>query len=203
MPAVWGEAIDVPDSTAKLFPVPLPAEKMLTPGAVTSGLSQLSPVRAPPDVNDAGARKPGLAMSWPVNVAVPPSAALHLAPSVDVTPRNGIVTVNCWPVSGLLVIGPSNGGNVAALLTMTTAAAPASCPKIARATRAQVPRAVTTILPVTPALLYSLGSHPNEIEPFGLRNTFTGSAVPSVNAPPFALMAVELVPVDSATVAPG
>ena len=62
MPAVCGEAIDVPEITAKPFPVPTPAEKMLTPGAVTSGLSQLSPVRGPPEVKLAGARKPGLAM---------------------------------------------------------------------------------------------------------------------------------------------
>src|SRR6201999_3217347 len=36
-----------------------------------------------------------------------------------------------------------------------------------------------------------------------LRSTFTGSVVPSANAMPFALIAVELVPVDNATVAPG
>src|SRR5215467_16170326 len=118
MPAVCGDAIDVPEMTAKLLPVPLPAEKMLTPGAVTSGLSQLSPVRAPPEVNDAGARKPGLAMSAFVSVAVPPSAALHFALSASETPRNGIVSLNGSPVSGLPVIGPSNGGNELALFTI-------------------------------------------------------------------------------------
>src|SRR5215475_2800924 len=125
MPAVCGDAIDVPEITAKLLPVPMPAEKMLTPGAVTSGLSQLSPVRAPPEVHDAGPRKPGFAMSFAVSVAVPPSAAIHFDASPDVTPRNGIVTLNCSPVSGLFVIGPSYGGSVFALSTMTTAAAPA------------------------------------------------------------------------------
>ena len=36
MPAVCGAAIEVPESTATSLPVPMPAEKMLTPGAVTS-----------------------------------------------------------------------------------------------------------------------------------------------------------------------
>src|SRR5262249_21143920 len=130
MPAVCGDAIDVPEITAKPLPVPMPAEITLTPGAVTSGLSQLSPVRAPPDVNDAGARKPGLAMFALVSVAVPPSAAVHFEPSDSRTPRNGIVTVNCSPVSGLFVIGPSNGGSELSVFTITTAAAPAFWPKI-------------------------------------------------------------------------
>jgi hypothetical protein len=54
-----------------------------------------------------------------------------------------MVTVYCSPVSGFEVISPSNGGNPAELLIITTAAAPAFCPKIARATRAHVPRCVT------------------------------------------------------------
>ena len=56
------------------------------------------------------------------------SAVERRAADVDGTPRNGIVTVNCSPVSGLLVIWPSNGGSVVALLIMSTAAAPACWP---------------------------------------------------------------------------
>ena len=44
------------------------------------------------------------------------------------------------------MIGPSNGGSRVALLTITTAAAPACWPKIAFATRAQVPRLTTAIV---------------------------------------------------------
>src|SRR5262252_7392912 len=118
MPEVCGAAIDVPESTANVFPVPMPAEAMLTPGAVTSGLSQLSPVRGPPEVNDAGARKPGLARAVLFSVTVPPSTASHFAWSSWLAPKNGVVTVNCCPVSGLLVIGPSYGGSELALLTI-------------------------------------------------------------------------------------
>ena len=46
------------------------------------------------------------------------------------------------------------------LLIITTAAAPAFWPKTARATRAQVPRCTTAILPATPAATYSFGSQP-------------------------------------------
>ena len=67
---------------------------------------------------------------------------------------------SCSPVSGFSVIGPSKGGSDVALLIITTAAAPACWPKIARATRAQTPRCTTTILPATPAATYSAGSQP-------------------------------------------
>src|SRR6478735_8230779 len=92
MPAVCGEAIDVPDSTLNPLPDPTAAEKMLTPGAVTSGLSQLSPLRAPPELKLAIPRKPGFTMSNGVSVIVPPSAACSAGPLLDFTPRNGIVT---------------------------------------------------------------------------------------------------------------
>jgi len=93
---------------------------MLTPGAERSGLSQLSPVRGPNDEKSASALNVGLAMLSGSSVSDPPSAARRATPFGDVeglappgTPRNGIVTVNCSPVSGLLVILPSNGGKPA------------------------------------------------------------------------------------------
>src|SRR5262249_54542926 len=71
----------------------------------------------------------------------------------------------CSPVSGLDVMFPSNGGKPAALLAMITAAAPACCPKIAFATRAQVPRLTTAIwLPpgTIPAFVKALGEQPRD-----------------------------------------
>ena len=55
-PDVCGAAIDVPERTAEPLPVPTAVERMLTPGAVTSGFRLLSPYRGPPDVKSAGAR---------------------------------------------------------------------------------------------------------------------------------------------------
>src|SRR5512138_3967456 len=109
-----------------------------------------------------------------VRPAAPPSAAssaLRFA-VLSGTPRNGIVTVYFSPVSGFPVIGPSYGGKADELFSMTTAAAPAFCPKTARATRAQVPRRVTTSFPATFAFVYSAGSQPSEIVVgFDLRTT--------------------------------
>src|SRR5262249_2230869 len=150
IPAVCGAAIEVPDRIAASVPVPMPADAMLTPGAVTFGLRELSPVAGPNEVKLARALYPGLAMSWPTIVIGVPLAAMNFWPFADVdgfappaTPRNGIVTLNGTPSSGLLVILPSNGGRLAELLTMITPAAPACWPKIAFATRAHVPRATT------------------------------------------------------------
>ena len=56
------------------------------------------------------------------------------------------MTTNCSPLSGLEVIGPSNGGKLVALFAMTTAAAPAFWPQIAFATRAQTPRFTTAMV---------------------------------------------------------
>src|SRR5687767_12267434 len=140
---------------------------MLTPGAVMSGLSQLSPVLGPPDVKVARPVPLGLGIAALVSVTVPPrpcgeSAPMRFSGLVvspahgTVTgrqpriPKNGIVTVNGIPVSGFEVICPSNGGNPESVLIIATAAAPACSPKIARATRAHVPRNVTTSLPTTP-----------------------------------------------------
>ena len=99
-----------------------------------------------------------------------------------------MVTRYCSPVSGLPVIVPSNGGKVESVFTITTAAAPACWPKTALATRAHVPRCVTTILPATPAAVYSARSQPSEMPPEALRSTLTGKAPPG-SAAPLALMA--------------
>src|SRR6476660_919028 len=146
---------------------------MLTPGAVTSGLSQLSPARAPKDEKLANERYPGFASVVALSVTVVPSAA-SMAPSVVLgTPRNGIVTSSGSWLSGFSVIFPSKGGKDGALLTMSTAAAPARWPKTARATRAHVPRLVITSIPAVPA--YSLWLQPREIAPDEVFSTFTGS----------------------------
>lgn len=52
-PATCGDAIDVPESTAESLPVPTPTELMLTPGAETAGRRPLSPLRGPPEENEA------------------------------------------------------------------------------------------------------------------------------------------------------
>src|ERR1700752_4058049 len=133
-PAPCGEAIAFPERLAAAKPVPLPAEKMLTPGAVTSGLSALSPLRGPPELNEPNALKAVLATVAPVTLVICcPFARRILAPSDGAVgggparPMNGMVTVYGSPVSALEVIGPSNGGSPVALLTMITAAAPACC----------------------------------------------------------------------------
>src|ERR1700716_4154074 len=97
-------------------------ETMLTPGAVTSGLRPLSPPRGPAEVKLANPVKLGFAMSAAATVvAVPFATSRSFAPSDEAvlagpfTPRNGIVTLKGTPLSGLDVIGPSNGGKPAAL----------------------------------------------------------------------------------------
>src|SRR5207244_8278848 len=127
-----------------------------------------------------------------VKVVVPPSPATSVGPSADGAPRiprKGIVTVYGWPVSGLEVIGPSKGGYPAALLIMATAAAPACWPKIARATRAQVPRFVTASFPETLAATYSAGLQPRLTLPSVFLSTTTGIAPDGRVVTPFALIA--------------
>src|SRR5918995_5409330 len=174
---------------------------MLTPGAEMSGLSQLSPLRGPPEVKPAKARNPGFATVVLASVALVPAAATRLSgsavaagPSTPRTPRNGMVTVNGSPVSGLEVMGPSNGGNPASVLIIATAAAPACWPKMARATRAQVPRTVTASLPATPAFskaatLQPRASFSPAVAGSSARTTI-GRLVPSVTVAAFALIAV-------------
>src|SRR4029077_14665179 len=105
-------------------PVPIPADATLTPGAITSGFGAESGLRGPPDVKLAARWQPGVVTWIAVRVTDPPSAATNAAVSALWTPRNGIVTLCCSPVSGFEVIGPSNGGKPAEVLVITTPAAP-------------------------------------------------------------------------------
>src|SRR5882672_7141107 len=181
---------------------------MLTPGAVMSGFNALSADRGPRELKVANFANPALVRSMGVTVAATPFAASSLPPceaEFD-TPRNGIVTVNGMWVSGLDVIGPSNGGSPAALFTMTTAAAPACWPKIAFATRAQLPRLTTAIVfggselgPPKAATLQPSDSSAESVPPGPSGSTVVaGSSTITLtvyvddggSAKPFALMAV-------------
>ena len=51
-PATSGEAIDVPEITSTLLPVPMPAEAMVSPGAVTSGFTTPSDPWVPREENE-------------------------------------------------------------------------------------------------------------------------------------------------------
>jgi hypothetical protein len=143
--------MEVPLMLARPLPLPMSVERTATPGAVISGLSVESSLRGPPELNEAKALKFVFGMLKGVTVVTKPLAARMRAPSeVAVVgspraPRKGIVTVNGVPSSGFAVIGPSTGGSTVSLLTMTTARAPACWPKIALATRAQMPRFTTAI----------------------------------------------------------
>ena len=80
VPVTCGAAIDVPESLSGPVPVPIPAEKMLTPGAVTFGLRKLSPDLGPHDEKLASVSKPGFVIVVPERVSVPPSAATSVGP---------------------------------------------------------------------------------------------------------------------------
>ena len=56
-PATCGEAIDVPDSDSCKLPLPRSVEMIGLPGAEISGFRLLSPLRGPPELNDASARR--------------------------------------------------------------------------------------------------------------------------------------------------
>src|SRR4051794_16437050 len=108
-PATCGDAIDVPERTIPMLPVPDAVETMLTPGAVMSGFRKLSPLRGPPDEKLANARKSGFAIVVLEASALPLSFAMRTAPSAPRAPKNGIVTLS-GPVSALPPIAPSTGG---------------------------------------------------------------------------------------------
>ncbi len=120
-------------------------------------------------------------------------AAAMAAPSVLLTPRNGMLTLG---------MGPSKGGSAVALLIITTAAAPWRAPKVARSTRAQVPRSVTTSLPVMTESTYSASSQPSDTPPVVVRSTTTSSG-PGGSGSPLASMAVSVAPPLSVRSAPG
>src|SRR5438105_14214750 len=84
---------------------------------------------------------------------------------------------------------------------MATAAAPWAWPNWARTMRAQVPRSVTTNLPVITASTYSASLQPNEILLSGLRSTTTFSAEPLVNGAAFEFCATTVCPVSRARLA--
>ena len=65
MPAVCGDAIDVPEMRTPSTPVPTPADKMATPGAMTSGFGASSPRRGPKLLKLAGAVKAGFGVLGP------------------------------------------------------------------------------------------------------------------------------------------
>ena len=109
LPATCGAAIEVPDMNTPWLPVPMPVEKMLTPGAEMSGFKWPSPPRGPAELKDANCPKVGLANVLAVSVA--PVEVPRITASVLVagpcTPRNGMVTVYCKPLSGSELICPS------------------------------------------------------------------------------------------------
>src|SRR6059036_1943195 len=179
---------------------------MLTPGAVTSGLRPLSPPRGPPEVKLANPVKLSF-VTGPATTVIAPLAARSFAPSVDpvagpFTPRNGIVTLKGTPSSGLEVIGPSTGGKPGALFTITTAAAPACWPKIAFATRAQVPRFTTAIVLGGSGPPKAATLQPSDRLPFAFLITLTLKVDEAANAKPLALIAGIVVP-EKVSVAPG
>src|SRR5260370_15095229 len=183
MPAVSGQSMEVPGMNAARLPVPRAADQTLTPGAETSGFGAESGLRGPPDGKLAASLYPGWVTLAEARDTMPPSAARSAAVCAERwrTPRKGIVTLCCSPVSGFCVIGPSKGGKAPELLIITTAASPASSPKTARATRAHVPRVVTTTIPAVPA--YSALLQPSDTDPSALRPTLPldvplGSAAP-------------------------
>ncbi len=93
VPVTCGAAIDVPESFSGPTPVPIPAEKTPTPGAVMFGFRKLSPERGPCDENAASRSNPVFGIgAVDASVVVPPSAAATSGASCAVTPRKGIVT---------------------------------------------------------------------------------------------------------------
>jgi hypothetical protein len=60
MPATCGVAMEVPDRSIGSKPLANRAERIPTPGAMTSGFTPASRLRGPDEVNDAGCLKSGL-----------------------------------------------------------------------------------------------------------------------------------------------
>src|SRR2546426_6896805 len=184
---------------------------MLTPGAVTSGLRPLSPPRGPPEVKLANPVKLSF-VTGPATTVIAPLAARSFAPSDDSTlagpfaPRKGIVTLKGTPSSGLKVIGPSTGGKPGTSFTITTAAARACWPKIAFATRAQVPRFTTAIVfgPSEPksATLQPSDSSLEVVVGSSLMTLMLKVDEPA-NANPLALIAGIVVVPEKVSIAPG
>src|SRR5207245_9507112 len=94
LPATCGAAIEVPDMNTPWLPVPMPVEKMLTPGAEMSGFKWPSPPRGPAELKDANRPKVGLANVLAVSVAPVEVARITAAGRVagPCTPSKGMLT---------------------------------------------------------------------------------------------------------------
>src|SRR5262249_6133748 len=114
-PATCGVAIEVPDRISKLLPVPDAVDTVDTPGAVTPGLSTLSPIRGPSDEKLAIFSNPGFGMFGKF-VATAFAAPVIAAVSLCRTPKNGKdcgTGSKVFPLAGSGAppgIGPSYGG---------------------------------------------------------------------------------------------
>src|SRR5258708_34766898 len=95
IPAVIGQAMEVPEITAGCEPVPIPAEATLTPGATTSGFGAGPGLRGPPAAKLAAFLQPVLGTVISASDTEPPSAPACAAPSPLQTLRNGIAHAGC------------------------------------------------------------------------------------------------------------
>src|SRR2546422_10576383 len=97
-PATCGEENEVPETGVASVPVPTSADKIATPGAVTSGLIAASLKRGPREVN--GARRFSME-TWfagsSAKVEEAPSAARIVRPFAFPTMTEGIVIVGSVP----------------------------------------------------------------------------------------------------------
>ena len=169
-PAVVGAAIEVPDMVAERFPVPIPTEAIADSGPGQVGLEP-AVARARPERAEAREaqvarvreRRVGHRRRLAVGGDQRRARARRHAEERD---RDGV------RLAGVRVLGDlalERRERRPCCSPSRTAAAPACWPKIARATRAQVPttRRVTTSFPGDP--VYSAGLQPLLITPSGWR----------------------------------
>src|SRR5262245_26851372 len=95
MPATCGDAIEVPDSDACRLPLPMSVEMIGLPGAAISGFRALSPLRGPPELNEA--RPESCGGPAVIEIDTPSRSASREPSDVDdvvgpTTPKNGMVT---------------------------------------------------------------------------------------------------------------
>src|SRR5216117_1517146 len=98
--------MDVPERRSPRLPVPIAVDRMLTPGAVTSGLRRLSRLRGPPEVKPANRLKPGFAISMAASVVL----------AAAITARASVLSTLCelprTPISGMVTILPLAGSTM-------------------------------------------------------------------------------------------